>query len=71
MALSSNWLGHHPLKVKTPVRIRIALQNIASWCNGNTGDFDSLIPGSSPGEATLTRLSFYQRVVRVKGEMRW
>ena len=26
--------------------------NFASWCNGNTGDFGSLVPGSNPGEAT-------------------
>ena len=25
----------------------------AGWCNGNTGDFGSLDPGSSPGPAAI------------------
>ena len=29
--------------------------NLASWCNGNTGDFGSLVPGSNPGEATNSK----------------
>lgn len=31
---------------------RIAAQTITSWCNGNTGDSESLIQGSSPCEVT-------------------
>lgn len=66
MALSSNWLGRHPLKVMTPVRIRIALQIIALWCNGNIGDSDSFVQGSNPCKATkkYTRLA---QLVRVPG----
>ena len=26
-------------------------RNIASWCKGNTTDFDSVVVGSSPAEA--------------------
>jgi hypothetical protein len=29
----------------------------APWCNGNTTDFDSVFPGSSPGGAALQKLS--------------
>lgn len=28
----------------------------ASWCNGNTGDFDSLVQGSNPCEATTLKM---------------
>lgn len=32
--------------------VRSAEGTLAPWCNGNTPDFDSGIPGSSPGGAT-------------------
>lgn len=28
------------------------MHSIALWCNGNTEDFGSFIPGSNPGGAT-------------------
>ena len=31
---------------------RIATHTTTSWCNGNTGDSESLIQGSSPCEVT-------------------
>lgn len=27
---------------------------IELWCNGNTADFGSVVPGSSPGSSTLS-----------------
>ena len=30
--------------------------HLALWCNGNTGDFDSLVSGSSPGGASTQQL---------------
>ena len=26
---------------------------IGGWCNGNTTDFDSVVPGSSPGSSAI------------------
>ena len=37
----------------SPCRFKSGLgDHIVPWCNGNTGDFESLIPGSSPGGTT-------------------
>jgi hypothetical protein len=33
----------------------LLILNTALWCNGNTGDFDSLVLGSNPGRATTNR----------------
>ena len=30
-------------------------QRIELWCNGNTADFGSVVPGSSPGSSTKLR----------------
>lgn len=32
--------------------------NIGSWCNGNTRDFGSLIPGSNPSDPTIKRIQW-------------
>ncbi len=33
----------------------------AEWCNGNTNDSDSFIPGSNPGSAASKETSFVRR----------
>lgn len=58
MALSSNWLGHHPLKVETPVRVRIALQNIGPVAQRQRQQIQNLFSvGSNPtGTTTFINL---------------
>ena len=34
--------------------MRLALQGIPRWCNGNTPVFGAVIPGSSPGRGTFS-----------------
>ena len=46
----------HPLqnnKLYLPLQPQIMVS--VRWCNGNTGGFGSLVPGSSPGRTTTLR----------------
>lgn len=40
--------------------------HISGWCNGNTRDFGSLIPGSNPGPETNLQTAKPKRLVRIK-----
>ena len=39
--------------------------DIAEWCNGNTNDSDSFIPGSNPGSAATVNGMFVHPVFLV------
>ncbi len=40
-------------RVFTGAPVVVKWHNIAEWCNGNTADFESVIPGSNPGPAAI------------------